>query len=128
MASAARRYLGLAGREDDRADDWVRLASRCDADGFYLTPMRRAIATMPYQRRLFLRDLVPELLSPTGVAMLHGVPAWCVGDVIHQSLAMLWGRYLDRPLPSPGYLSMSESQRNALDNDGSTGRMATGAA
>lgn len=128
MAAAARRYLALSGPPDDRPDDWVRLASRCDTDGFYITPMRRAIATMPRDRRLFLRDLVPELLYPTEVALLHGIPAWCVADVIHQSLAMLWGRYLDRPLPKPGWLSMSESQRNAVDDGKDGGTVAAGVA
>lgn len=112
MAAAARRYLGMLTR-DDRADDWLRIASRQDKDGYYVTPLRRAIETLPRERRLLLRDLVPELLSPSSVALLHGIPAWCQGDVLYQSLTMLWGRFIDRPLPSPGWLDRSEAQQNA---------------
>lgn len=113
MARAARRYLGLVGVPDERDDDWVRIASRLDQDGYYLTPLRRAIETLPPPRRLFLRDLVPEALFPTEVALLHGIPAWCVQDVIRQSLTMLWRGFLDRPLSAPGYLERSEAQRAA---------------
>jgi len=115
MASAVRRYLGLAGREDQRQDDWIALASRLDGDGFFLTPLRRAIELQARDRRLFLRNLVPELYFPTDVAALHGIPDWGMSDVIHQSLAMLWWAYLERPIPSPGYLERSDSQRAAED-------------
>ena len=112
MAAAARRYLGMM-TSDDRPDDWLRIASRQDRDGFYLTPLRRAIETLPTERRLLLRDLVPELLFPSEVALLHGIPQWCQSDVLYQSLTMLWGRFIDRPLPSPGWLERSEAQQNA---------------
>lgn len=112
MAIAARRYLGMM-TSDDRADDWLRIASRTDKDGFYLTPLRRAIETLPRDRRLLLRDIVPELLFPSEVALLHGIPAWCSSDVLYQSLVLLWGRFIDRPLPQPGWLERSEAQRSA---------------
>ena len=115
MAIAARAYLALTGQMDDRGDDWGWIASRLDKDGFYRTPLRRAIETLPTDRRLFLRDLVPEVLMPSDIATLHGIPAWCASDVMYRSLAMLWDRFLDRPLPKPGYLERSESQRSAED-------------
>jgi hypothetical protein len=112
MAAAARRYLGLS-KKDDRTDNWVELAGRTDEDGFYLTPLRLAIETQPRERRLFLRDLVPEVLFPSEVALLHGIPAWCMADVIHQSLAMLWRTFRERPPVRPNYLDRSEAQRSA---------------
>ena len=121
MAIEARRYLGLLGGRDERADDWLRIASRRDPDGFYVTPLRRAIETLSRERRLLLRDVVPELFRPTDILVLHGIPEWCAGDVLYRSLAMLWASYLDRPLPQPsrpGYLEMSESQRAAEGLDG----------
>ena len=114
MAAAARAWLALSGR-DEREDDWLRIASRCDADGFFLTPLRRTIETMPRERRLFLRDLAPELFVPSEIALLHGIPAWCASDVMHRSLSMLWDRFLERPAVTPGYLERSESQRAADD-------------
>ena len=131
MAAAARRYLGLSEpqtcpkcrrrfpkhepgcRWKDRRDDWLDVASRTDPDGFYLTPLRRAIEVLPAPRRLFLRDLVPELFFPTEVALLHDIPAWCVSDVIHESLSMLWGNYRERPEPRAGWLERSDAQRAA---------------
>lgn len=112
MAAAARRYLGMMTK-DDRADDWLRIASRMDRDGFYLTPLRRAIETLPEPRRLLLRDLVPEVFFPSEVALLHGIPAWCANDVLYRSLTMLWDQFIERPLPSVGWLERSDSQRAA---------------
>lgn len=112
MAAAARRYLGMLTKED-RADDWLKIASRTDKDGFYVTPLRRAIETLPHERRLLLRDLVPELFFPSEIAVLHGIPAWCANDVLYRSLVMLWDKFIDRPLPQPGWLERSESQRAA---------------
>lgn len=112
MAAQARRYLGMMTK-DGRADNWLAIASKTDADGYYLTPLRRAIETLPTERRLFLRDLVPELFFPSEIALLHGIPEWCRTDVTYQSLVLLWARYIDRPLPQPGWLQRSESQRSA---------------
>jgi hypothetical protein len=100
--------------ETYRPDLWVRVASRTDADGMYRTPLRRALeAISDPDRRRFLRDLVPEVLRPSDVATLHGIPDWCQGDVMYRSLAMLWDRYRDQPEPRPTYLDKSESQRTA---------------
>lgn len=112
MAAAARRYLGMMTATEG-ADDWLRIASRRDKDGFYLTPLRRAIETLPAERRLYLRDLVPELFFPSDVALLHGIPSWCQSDVTYQSLVMLWDRFAEAPLPQPGWLERSEAQQNA---------------
>ena len=101
MSARARAYLALTGT-DPRPDDWVRIASRVDEDGFYRTPLRRAIETLPVARRLFARDLVPEVLVPSEIATLHGIPSWCAGDVTHRTLSMLWTRYSDRPIPESG--------------------------
>ena len=114
MSAQARAYLALSGK-DERPDDWLRIASRMDPDGFYLTPLRRAIETLPRPRRLFLRDLVPEVLMPSDIAALHGIPEWCQSDVTRKSLELLWAAYLDRPLPKPGWLDRSDSQRSAED-------------
>lgn len=112
MAAAARRYLGMM-TSDDRADDWLRIASRQDKDGFYLTPLRRAIETLPWEERLFLRDIVPEVLFMSDVLTLHGIPAWCRNDVLSGSLIRLWDRFAEAPLPQPGWLERSEAQQNA---------------
>ena len=121
MSGPVRAYLALSGKLgrdgmpiDQRPDDWLDRASHKDEDGFYLTPLRRAIETInDPKRRLFLRDLVPEVLMPSDIATLHGIPEWCQSDVTRKSLEMLWAAYLDRPLPEPGWLSRSDSQRNA---------------
>lgn len=115
MSGAVRAYLALSGRLDDRPDDWLRIASRTDDDGFYLTPLRRAIETLPKERAALLRDVVPEVLMPTDVMVLHGIPSWAASDVLYRSLVMLWDRYLDRPLPPTSYLSKSDAQRAAED-------------
>lgn len=113
MAVAARAYLALTGRTNERGDDWAWIASRLDEDGWYRTPLRRAIESLPTERRLFLRDLVPEMFTPSDVAVLHGIPAWCAADVMYQSLVMLWDRFTERPLPTVSWLDRSESQRSA---------------
>jgi hypothetical protein len=113
MGAAVRRYLGLMGAPSDQPDDWVRIAGRVDPDGFYLTPLRRAIATMPRAQRLFLRDVVPGTLDDATIAALHGMPEWCVPIVTFRSLTVLWDRYLDRPLPQRGWLERSDAQRAA---------------
>jgi hypothetical protein len=80
----------------------------------YRTPLRRALeAITDPDRRRFLRDLVPEVLRPSDIATLHGIPDWCQGDVMYRSLAMLWDRYRDQPEPRPTYLDKSDSQRTA---------------
>ena len=125
MRHPVRAYLAmdppserLSHDDQDRAwsqpDVWVRVASRTDADGMYRTPLRRALeAITDPDRRRFLRDLVPEVLRPSDIATLHGIPEWCQGDVMYRSLAMLWDRYRDQPEPRPTYLDKSESQRTA---------------
>lgn len=113
MRAAARIYLALSGPKGDAPDNWSRIAGRVDEDGFYRTPLRRALETLPAERKALLRDIVPEELNPSDVARLHGIPAWCEGDVIYRSLTMLWGRYLERPMPKPSWLDRSESQRQA---------------
>ena len=112
MGAQVRAYLALAGK-DAREDNWLRIASKCDDDGFYRTPLRRAMETLPRERRLFLRDVVPELFHVTDIATLHGIPTWCANDVLYRSLTMLWQRYLDTPVPERNYLDLSESQRAA---------------
>ncbi len=114
MAAAARRYLGLMGPDSDRADDWVRIASRTDEDGFYRTPLRRALSTFPFGQRMFLRDLIPGMYANLELSLLHGVPEWCVPIVAHRSLLVLWDRYLDKPVPERGWISgRSDAQRDA---------------
>ena len=115
MRAAARIYLSLSGpkHEAETPDNWSRIAGRIDDDGFYRTPLRRALETLPRERRLLLRDLIPEELNQSDVARLHGIPAWCEGDVFYRSLAMLWGRYLERPMPKPSWTDRSESQQLA---------------
>jgi hypothetical protein len=114
MAAAVRRYLGLMGAPSERADDWEWIAGRQDPDGFYLTPLRRAIASFPRERRLFLRDLVPGQLTVAEVAAVHGIAEWAASDVAYRSLVTLWDRYLDRPLPERGWLTgRSDAQRTA---------------
>lgn len=112
MRYAARAYLALTDPkgDDQRPDDWVRIASKVDADGMYRTPLRRALELLPHDRRILLRDLIPERLRPLDVAAIHGIPEWCAGDVFYRSLVMLWDRYLDRPIPSG---RRSESQNIA---------------
>lgn len=125
MRYAARAFLGLMDPrnvdEERRADDWLRLASRTDPDGRYRTPLRRAIATLPPERRYLARALVSEQLMPGDVALVAGIPEWCAGDVLYRTMSMLWERYLDRPLISPGWLERSDASRNAIiDGERST--------
>lgn len=118
MKPAASSYLGLAGR-DDRPDDWRRNACRLDADGRYRTPLRCAVESIhPPERRLLLRDLVPEVLFPSDIARAHGIPDWAAGDVLYRSLVILRQRYRERPLVDrgkPKWTELSDSQRAAVE-------------
>lgn len=109
MAGRVRAYLALTKRGDSR-DDWVLIASATDDDGHYITPLRRAIATLPPERRLLARDIVPEVLSPLLVTRLHDIPDWCADDVLHRTLVMVWQRFTARPIPTAG---KSDAQRDA---------------
>ena len=114
MNARARAYLALSGRPDDRPDDWVRIASRLDEDGFYRTPLRRAVATLPPARRMFARDLIPEVLRPSDINTLHGIPDWAAVDVTHRTLLMLWERYADRPIAQPARKSDAQLDAEAV--------------
>lgn len=117
MRYSVKAYLALNHSPHDQYRDspdvWVRVASKVDEDGMYRTPLRRAMEMLPHERRILARDLVPELYRPSDVALLHGIPEWCAGDVLYRTLVMLWDRYQDRPIPKVGYLERSEAQRSA---------------
>lgn len=117
MRVVVKRYLRLEHNGgDDVTDDWRWVARRTDHDGRYLTPLRAAIESIgdPMRRR-FLRDLVPELYRPSDIAAIHGIPEWCASDVMYRSLAMLQSRYQTHRPVSTGWVSMSESQRAAIE-------------
>lgn len=94
-------YIGMTGH-DEKPDDWRRIASRLDADGFYRYPLRRAIEAVPGERRRsLLRALLTNVLYPKDVCEAEGIPAWCADDVVYRALSLLWDNYSDRPIPGP---------------------------
>lgn len=112
MRAAAKAYLGLAGKSD-RSDDWRRIACRTDENGKYLTPVRCALYQIsdPNRRRLVRDALAHEFIDAAALSRLHGIPEWAIGDVLHRSLSML--RVFEQRPYEPGWVSMSEAQRNA---------------
>lgn len=112
MSGQARSYIGIAKRGDE-PDDWLRIASKCDDDGFYLYPMRRALLLIPKDRQAFARDLIANVLSPQDITRLHGVPDWCANDVVAFTLRLIWAKYADRPMPRTGPRSDSQLDADA---------------
>jgi hypothetical protein len=112
MTGQAASYLGFS--QIAEPNDWRRLAEAKDAEGSYRTPMRAAIERIgPEPRRRFLRDLLTNVLYPSEVAAHHGIPEWCAGDVMYQSLNALYDGWRDRPLPSRSWVDLSQSQQAA---------------
>lgn len=116
-------WLGMnypaASQPQAQPTDWTRVACRRDEDGSYLTPIRCAIARIgDPDRRTLLGGLAVNLLTPLDVTRAQDIPDWCAGDVMFRSLDQLWSVYEDRPLPvrTPGWVSMSESQRAAIED------------
>jgi hypothetical protein len=109
MNGEARAYLGFSQGElggdwlgaTARANDWVRVAHRCDPDGRYITPMRAAIARVgDYNERAMLMALATNVLLSLDVTRSHDIPDWCRHDVVNASLERLWWSWRDAPLPS----------------------------
>lgn len=94
----AKRYIGLS--QDREPNDWKMVASRLDADGFYVTPLRAAIERVPgAERRALLRAVLPNVFYPKDACDAAGIPSWCADDVLYRALSLLRERYADRPLP-----------------------------
>jgi hypothetical protein len=123
MNGEARAYIGFSQgviggawfAADAQANDWVRVASRCDPDGRYVTPMRAAIARVgdPAERSL-LGELACNVLFPLDVTRAHRIPDWCRNDVVNAVLERLWRNWRDAPLPRPtGQRGISDAQAEA---------------
>jgi hypothetical protein len=118
MHGEARAYIGFSqgviGGEWFVAvampNDWRKVANRTDADGFYVTPMRAAIARLsdPAERRL-LGELATNVLYPLDVCRTNGIPDWCRHDVVDASLRRLYRTWRDAPLPERGRISEAQS-------------------
>jgi hypothetical protein len=116
MTGEAKSWLGMSDRHEP--NDWLAVACRTDADGFYVSPMRCAIARIRNEdRRNLVGELAVNLLFPRDVMDAHAIPAWCQNDVAFASLSIVWDTYADRPLPrsSVGWVEKSASQRAAED-------------
>ena len=116
MTGEAQSWLGM--HDDSQPNDWIRVACRTDADGYFSTPMRCAIARVHQaERRNLLAELATNLLFPKAVMDANLIPAWAQNDVLGVSLSILWDTYADRPLPrsTVNHLEKSESQRAAED-------------
>jgi hypothetical protein len=112
MVGAAVPWLGLSGR-DERPDDWRARACRTDPDGLYVTPMRCALArTSDEAERLFLVNLATNVLAPSDVCTLAGVPTWAASDATGGAIGRLRRRYRDRPLTRK-WTELSEAQKRA---------------
>lgn len=98
----------------DRGDPEWTSSRRLDPDGFYATPMRRAISCVAgEERRKLLNGLACNVLTPTAVTDSMGIPSWCAGDVMYRALNLLWSVYTDRPIPQRSWVDKSDSQRAA---------------
>ena len=140
MKAPAKRWLGLTGRRcqaresDDRAvkamhrdcidgchlepDNHRRAAYAVDQDGKYRTPFLRAVEEIADPaRRLFVKWLCVNTLRPSDVARHFDIPDWCQGDVAFRSLEMVRQKYRTEPPVDtrPGWVSMSESSRRAIE-------------
>lgn len=116
----AKGYLGMTDPPSwvtqTQATDWRRVACRTDDEGYYVTPMRCAIARVgDPDRRQLLGGLACNLLTPLDVTRAQDIPDWCAGDVMYRALSMLWDVYTDRPIPrrGPTWVEKSDSQRAA---------------
>ncbi len=105
----AKAYIGFTQRTEP--NDWRAVACRTDEDGFYLTPVRAAIARVgDPDRRRFLGALACNIYTPLDVSRAFGIPDWCAGDVMYRALDLAWSMYQDRPIPRRG---RSEAQLDA---------------
>lgn len=114
IKAMAAAYLGLLRKGDNR-DDWEKTASRTDADGFYVTPLRAAICRIRnIAMRRFLHDLIPNAqMRPSDVAAVHGVQGWAEAWVMQGALEAVWREYRAAPMPATSWIDRSESQRTA---------------
>jgi hypothetical protein len=94
-------FKSYVGFQQDGDQDWRAVACRTDREtGFYITPMRCAIARVgDPQRRELLGGLACNLLTPLDVTRAQGIPDTYAGDVMYRSLELLWSVYMDKPLP-----------------------------
>jgi hypothetical protein len=123
MTGESKAWLGMSQgnadpKVDSRPNDWLAVACRTDADGFYVSPLRCAIARIHSpERRNLVGELAVNLLFPRDVMDAHDIPAWAQNDVAYASLSIVWDTYADRPLPrsSVGWVEKSDAQRAAED-------------
>lgn len=116
MTALAKSWFGM--NDDREPTPWTEVACRTDPDGYYVTPMRCALAHIPStERRHLLSELAVNLLFPRDVMNAHGIPAWAQNDVMAASLSMLWDTYSDRRIPKAkvGWVDKSQAQRDAED-------------
>ena len=97
-------------------NDWRRVACRLDDDGYYVTPMRAAIArTGHWAERKLLAELATNVLYPLDVIRANGIPDWCRHDVVEAALGRLYVQWRDAPMPTRSRPSESQSVAEALD-------------
>lgn len=121
LTPQARAYFGFNQGIDEtttdvtaRPNDWRAVACSVDADGFYRTPMRCAIARIgDAERRAFVGALACNLYTPVDVSRAFGVPDWAAAEVIERSLNILWSAYSERPYTTRSRGGKSESQLDA---------------
>jgi hypothetical protein len=113
MTGEAKGYLGFAQSGDQ---DWMAVARRLDDDGFYLTPMRAALAVFAERHPevgKFLRGTLTNVLFPTDVAKANGMTHEVGMFVLRSALPELWDLWQPRPLPRTSWIDKSDSQRAA---------------
>jgi hypothetical protein len=123
MHGEARAYIGFSQGViggtwfvvEALPNDWRKVANRTDADGYYVTPMRAAIARLasPDERKL-LSELATNVLYPLDVCRANGIPDWCRHDVVDASLKRLYRAWRDAPLPERGRISEAQADAEAL--------------
>ncbi len=122
MNGEARTYIGFSqgviGGEwfavTALPNDWRRVACRTDGDGYYVTPMRAAIAKVnePGERKL-LADLATNVLYPLDVTRANGIPDWSRQYVVDGALERLWRAWRDAPLPVRTRISDAQADAEA---------------
>ena len=106
----AKRWTGLS--QDREPNDWKAVARRLDDDGYFVTPLRAAIESVPGEpRRRLLRAVLPNVFYPSEACEAAGIPGWCADDVLHRALSLLWDRY--EPYPMPQRSKKSQAQLDA---------------
>ena len=113
MTREAMGYLGFAQTGDQ---DWMAVACRRDEDGYYLTPMRAALAKFrsrhPQVGQL-VAETVADVLFPSDVARANDLTPEVAAFVLRSALPELWDLWQPRPLPRVKWTEKSDAQKAA---------------